>query len=319
MIINSFNINEDLQLTPLDPDLAAKAQRQRDARTWIDLSAYEPSELEEWLDKLEVKGLSRRLCLEAWDRPGFYPLKNEIILVIPVQGGTELSQESDYLTFLCRENLLLTFHQKPVRQFSDVHDSESWLPDRSISGLVSAMMIDFSLTGLQHTANLRNEICDLEDKMDRDPNSVDAEQIMDMRSEILLLGSVVSDQLPSLLALRVTEKPYFKLEDAKDYLNCALANLKAADRSLDWLDGRTNALRSGFEMHAQDKTNRRLNILTILSAIFNPATLLAGIWVLNFVNMPELKFPFAYPLALGLMLVLGAGMFFFFRRQGWFE
>ena len=160
-------------------------------RPQIDLSAYEPSDLEEWLDKLEVKGLSRRLCLEAWDRPGFYPLKNEIILVIPVQGGTELSQESDYLTFLCRENLLLTFHQKPVRQFSDVHDSESWLPDRSISGLVSAMMIDFSLTGLQHTANLRNEICDLEDKMDRDPNSVDAEQIMDMRSEILLLGSPV--------------------------------------------------------------------------------------------------------------------------------
>ena len=102
-------------------------------------------------------------------------------------------------------------------------------------------------------------------------------------------------------------------------MNCALANLQGVDRSLDWLDGRLGALRSGLEMHAQDETNRRLNMLTILSAIFNPATLLAGIWGMNFTTMPELGYRFGYPIALGLMLVIGVGMYLFFRREGWFD
>lgn len=319
MIMKSFEIDEVLKLIPLDPGRVAETIQRKDAKVWIDLFAFKPDELEEWLDRLEVTGLSRRLCLEAWDRPGFYPLKREIILVIPVPGDAGLSEEADYLVLLCRENLLFTFHPEPVQQFADVDDSESWLPEGSIAGLMSAMMIDFSLTSLGHTANLRNTISTLEDTMDREPDTVEAEQILDIRSEILLLGSMVSDLLPLVLALRTTDKPFFKREDAQDYLNCAVVNLKAADRSLDWLDGRANALRSGFDMHAQDKTNRRLNILTILSAVFNPATLLAGIWGMNFVNMPELKFPFGYPVALGLMALIGVGMFFFFRRQGWFE
>jgi len=87
----------------------------------------------------------------------------------------------------------------------------------------------------------------------------------------------------------------------------------------DWLDRRIGDLRSGFQMNAQDKTNRRLNLLTVLSAIFTPITLLAGIWGMNFETMPELKFPFAYPIAVGLMVLIGAGMYQYFRREGWFD
>ena len=102
-------------------------------------------------------------------------------------------------------------------------------------------------------------------------------------------------------------------------MNCTLANLQAADRSLDRLGERISALRAGFQMHAQDKTNRKLGMLTILSAIFMPSTLLAGIWGMNFEIMPELKYPFAYPLALGFMTAVGVGMYLFFRRTGWLD
>jgi magnesium transporter len=130
---------------------------------------------------------------------------------------------------------------------------------------------------------------------------------------------VVSDQLPTLQALANTDKSFFRLADTQEYMNCALANLQASDGSLSWLDQRIGALRSGFQMHAQDKTNRRLNMLTILSAIFTPVTLLAGIWGMNFEIMPELKYPFAYPVALGLMVLIGWGMYLFFRRNDWLD
>jgi magnesium transporter len=102
-------------------------------------------------------------------------------------------------------------------------------------------------------------------------------------------------------------------------MNCALVNLRAAEVSTVWVDQRIISLRTDFQMHAQEKTNRRLGILTILSAIFMPLTLMAGIWGMNFEHMPELAYWFMYPVALGSMAVVGVGMFLFFRRSGWFD
>lgn len=322
MIIKSFQINEASQLTPIASEQAVEMSQKTDARIWIDVQDFEPAELETWLDTLGIGDLSRRLCLEARDRSGFYPLKKEIFLVIPVLADTGNKSDVDYLALLCRENLLLTLHQKSImslKNLTSLQDSDAWLSERSIAGLASAMMIDLSLGFLQHTAELRDSVCVLDERMDRDPDEVEIEEIQDIRAEFLALGSVVSDQLPSVKALSETDKPFFKLADARDYMNCALANLLAASGSLDWLDKQISDLRSGFQMHAQDKTNRRLNLLTILSAIFSPLSFLAGLWGMNFVNMPELKFALSYPIALGLMSLVGWGMVYYFRKNGWLD
>ena len=155
--------------------------------------------------------------------------------------------------------------------------------------------------------------------MDREPDDVEADEILDVRSELVALGALVGDQLPTLQALSATDKPFFALADTQEYMNCALANVQAADGSLTWLDQRIGALRSGFQMYAQQKTNRRLNMLTVLSAIFMPITLLAGIWGMNFEIMPELKLPYAYPVGLGFMGLVGWGMYLFFRRNDWLD
>ena len=38
---------------------------------------------------------------------------------------------------------------------------------------------------------------------------------------------------------------------------------------------------------------------------------------MNFRHMPELEWRYGYPLALGLMLAAGAGVWWFFRRKDW--
>ncbi|MEI6154836.1 MAG: CorA family divalent cation transporter, partial [Deltaproteobacteria bacterium] len=105
----------------------------------------------------------------------------------------------------------------------------------------------------------------------------------------------------------------------RECLICAMANLQATDKSLHWLEGRVDVIRSLFDMHGQNQTNRRLGRLTIMSVIFMPMTLLAGIWGMNFDLMPELTSPFGYPFALGSMVFIGAAMYFCFRRRGWFD
>jgi len=318
-IVTSVQIDDALHLTPFASERIGQACQDADARIWIDLQGFDTAELETWLDRLAVTGLPRRLCREARDRPGFYPLKREIILVIPVLADVKSSGDADYLTFVCRENLLLTLHDKPLPQLADVEDSESWLTERSIAGLVAAAMIDVSVAALRRTQDLRSAVLALEQRMDRDPDSIEADEILDMRADVIELASVVNDQLPPLRAFNASDRAFSGVRDAQEYMNSALVGLEAADVGLTWLDERVGALRAGFQMHAQDKTNRRLGMLTILSAIFMPITLLAGIWGMNFEVMPELKYAYAYPVALGFMAMVGAGMYLFFRRTGWFD
>jgi len=78
-------------------------------------------------------------------------------------------------------------------------------------------------------------------------------------------------------------------------------------------------MRTLIDMHAQDRTNRRLARLTILSMIFMPVTFLAGIWGMNFESMPLLSNSYGYVYALLVMMAISGGMYFYFRRKGWFS
>lgn len=69
--------------------------------------------------------------------------------------------------------------------------------------------------------------------------------------------------------------------------------------------------------HREDTLNRRLSLLTILSAIFMPLTLLSGIWGMNFESMPELSMDNAYEKALFGMLLLSLCLLYLFHRLGW--
>jgi len=65
------------------------------------------------------------------------------------------------------------------------------------------------------------------------------------------------------------------------------------------------------------RSNDVMKVLTIMASIFIPLTFLAGLYGMNFDYLPELHYRWAYPLLLGLMLLVAAGMLVYFRRQGW--
>ncbi len=322
MKVDCFHISDDRQLVPCNYETAVKATRAPDSRVWLDINGADAGELELVLDQLDVMRLPRRLCLEARGRPGFYPMKTVTFMVIPVQAQAEDPRNIDYVALLFRPDVLLTLRDAPVpRQERDnlIQESTAWLPDSSIAGLVSGLLIALSLASLRRAGEMRDTIMALEQRMDGDPGTVEAGDISGRQSDLLAVDAMVSGQLPILEALMATERASAPGDDNGAYLACALANLHAAERTLSWLEGRMEVIRSLADAHAQDKFNHRLGRLTILSSIFMPLTLLAGIWGMNFKDMPELDLPYAYPIALAVMVFLGAGLYIAFRRRGWFD
>lgn len=65
------------------------------------------------------------------------------------------------------------------------------------------------------------------------------------------------------------------------------------------------------------RLNEVMKILTLFSVIFIPLTFLAGVYGMNFENMPELKYKYGYFITLGTMAVISLGALIYFYRKKW--
>ena len=322
MKVNCFRISEGPKLTVCEYNFATEAINQKTARVWFDILDADASELEEKLDELRIHGLIRNLCLESRDHPGFYPFRPLALMVMPVQMEVQASNIMEYIAILYCEDFLVSVRSSKMARFRksiSAEDSFDLLPDDTIAGVISALMMGLSLDCLRKAARLSDLILALETKMEQDPDSVDIEEISDKRSELLTLESIVQGQLPIIETIISSDRPTKNPESTLEYLRWAAANLKSADRKLEWLERRIEVMRSLIDMHAQDRTNRRLGRLTVLSMVFMPVTFLAGIWGMNFKKMPLLSSEYGYISALIIMLLISGGMYFYFHRKGWFD
>lgn len=76
-------------------------------------------------------------------------------------------------------------------------------------------------------------------------------------------------------------------------------------------------LRDYYYNIVSSRTNDVMRTLTIISTLFLPVTFVAGIYGMNFENMPEIKDPWGYPLCLLAMALIAGGFLVFFWRKGW--
>ena len=104
-------------------------------------------------------------------------------------------------------------------------------------------------------------------------------------------------------------KKYFS--ELKEQINNLLTNI---DFELQELESKINLI---FSIQGH-RLNEVMKTLTILSVIFIPLTFLAGIYGMNFENMPELKFQYGYFLLLGLMFLISLFIVLYFKRKKWF-
>ncbi|GAB7387092.1 hypothetical protein BSNK01_09280 [Bacillaceae bacterium] len=81
----------------------------------------------------------------------------------------------------------------------------------------------------------------------------------------------------------------------------------------------TSDMRDSYLSINSDRMNTIMMTLTVITTIFIPLTFIAGIYGMNFEYMPELKWRYGYFMVLGIMAILGTGMFFWFKRRGWFD
>ncbi|MCC6646816.1 MAG: magnesium/cobalt transporter CorA [Polyangiaceae bacterium] len=102
--------------------------------------------------------------------------------------------------------------------------------------------------------------------------------------------------------------PFFR--DVGDHLTMVLFQTEAQREIATGIVERHLAMQS-------NRLNEVMKTLTMFSTVMLPLTLIAGIYGMNFENMPELKWRHGYPLALLAMGLVAVGLLFYFRRKRW--
>ncbi len=141
------------------------------------------------------------------------------------------------------------------------------------------------------------------------------EGLREVAGNILTLKKLAAS-LHIVLMLLGTKRSRFISDEAKvafqEVLGNALAVRGAVDSSRDLLDG----VLASIQAASANKTNEVMRVLTVMSGILLPLSLIAGIYGMNFENMPELRHPLGYTGVLAFMAVLGLALYTGFRRAG---
>jgi len=72
-----------------------------------------------------------------------------------------------------------------------------------------------------------------------------------------------------------------------------------------------------YHAEASNRLNNVMRLLAIISTIFMPLSFIAGVYGMNFDNMPELRTEYGYFWVLGVMGMAMVGMLIYFRQQRW--
>lgn len=80
---------------------------------------------------------------------------------------------------------------------------------------------------------------------------------------------------------------------------------------------RLEFLQDSFQSLVDMEQNKIMKVFTIMTVIFAPPTLIAGIYGMNFQDMPELNYEFGYPLALLSIVLIMIAPLFYFKMKKW--
>lgn len=167
------------------------------------------------------------------------------------------------------------------------------------------------LEGYDHTLD------ELEDRiLDGNTEGV-LEQIADIRNDLRDLKIHYTQLIDVCQEFEENENHFFKAENER-YFHLVAQRIERLLEMLLTLVDFTIQLRDFCQSKIDEKQNRNLAFLTIISSIFMPLTLIAGWYGMNFKYMPELDKVWAYPLVFVVSVMIVVICIVFFKKNKWF-
>ncbi|WP_196889045.1 magnesium/cobalt transporter CorA [Aureivirga sp. CE67] len=229
--------------------------------------------------------------------------------------------EIENLSIIFSKSIIFTFQEHKGDIFDSVRNrirTQKTLIRKSSTDYMCYALIDLIIDHYIYVMNILGEyINELEDSLFDASNQEIITKINTNRQKLNFIQKNIKPTREMILNLYKSESELIH-DETLIFFKELISNI---DHVNDLYDNYREILSDQLNIY-NTNVNSRLNeimkVLTIFSAVFIPLTFIAGIYGMNFDNMPELHFKYAYFIVLSIMVLVVFIMLLFFKRKKWF-
>ncbi len=233
---------------------------------------------------------------------------------------------SEQFSFIFGENFVISFQERIGDVFEPVRDRlrktkprvRFMTSDYLAYTLIDAI-VDHYFVVLEGVAS---KIESMEDALIENPQTDDLQTIHDLKRQLIFMRKATWPLREVVGGLERAESKLIK-DSSKAYLRDLYEHTIQVIDTVETFRDMVSGLLDIYLSSISNKMNEVMKVLTIIATIFIPLGFLAGVYGMNFdttaspFNLPELGLPFGYLMFWGMALLIGGGLFVFFKRKNW--
>ncbi|MBI3562932.1 MAG: magnesium/cobalt transporter CorA [Gammaproteobacteria bacterium] len=291
--------------------------------TWINVdNAQVPGVLETFGRVLSFHPLMLEDILHTDQRPKYEDYGDYIFFVLkmlefdPVKNEITIEQ----LSLVLGENYIISFQERPGDMFDPVRERI-----RKSAGRIRKSRPDYTAYALMDSVvdtyfvvleKIGDKIEVVEAILASNPKPDTLRIIHELRRELIFLRKAVWPLRDVIACMQrsesilIHESTELFLRDLHDHV------IRVAD-SIDTYRDMLSSMQDVYLSSISNRTNEIMKVLTLFSSIFLPLTFITGVFGMNFHNFPELEWHYGLQATISLMLLLGVGMYWFFKLKKW--
>ena len=295
---------------------------EKDRVNWINFAGLSNVELITQLgEHFHLDKMLLEDVLMVDQRPKSEDLGEHIFFTIKMfHDRTQNGIEYEHVSFVLGENYVISFQEIPEDIFGLLRDRlinsygkiRTKKADYLFYRFIDIIVDNYFLV----LDSLAEKLEELEDEVMGRPNALTLQKLQKVRKETIYLRRSIYPLRESINFLLKSESKLLG-EESTQYLNDVYDHTIQVIESLETYRDLHSSVMDLYMNTTSNKMNEIMKVLTIMSTIFIPITFIAGIYGMNFENMPELGFEWGYPAVWLLMGLVVLGMLAFFRYKKW--
>ena len=290
--------------------------------SWVDVDGVHKTDVLEAFGKHfglhpllleDIANTDQRPKLDDYDTYLFLVMK---VLTASNQGDILVEQ----ICFVLGRNYVLSFQENGTDVFQSVRDrlrvGKGRLRQNGSDYLVYALIDAVVDQYFEVLEMLGERIEAMQERLMADPRPETLKDIHALKRQLLFVRRAVWPLREAINNLSRSECPFLH-EPTKVFFRDVYDHVVQIVDTIETLREMVSASLDIYLSSVSYRLNSVMRVLTVITTIFMPLSFIAGIYGMNFEYMPELKWPWGYPMAVGVMGLVAATMLLGFRWKKW--
>lgn len=307
------NLNGELKETNSPKDISEEKKW-----IWVDLNEPNKEESEILVDYFNFHPLSVEDATQVQQRPKFKQYDDYQFIVFHALDLKTL--ESEEVDIFIGDDFIVTFHRERYEEIDTIKRKlfNETIEINEPKDILLHILDDIVDNYFPFIYDIEDKVFNFEDRHNLDITTKTLiDDTFDLRQELLIIKRTVQPMKDLVYRMRegkvlhLNEQQFLYITHINDHL---MKQMEMVDSSREM----TSDIRDNYISLNSFKMNNIMKILTIYSVVFMPLTLIAGIYGMNFTNMPELEWHDGYYIVLVIMAVIAIIMLIVFKKKRWF-